>query len=66
MAPEFSLRNDDAQHHHYAKDFNEAVNLCETICSVSGEEWEEVKDSNDIYQIEMYMRERGYKAEVMG
>jgi hypothetical protein len=62
---EFSLWNDDTEHYDYAQNFSEAVTICEIIYGVTGAEWKEVKESNDLYRIELYMSERGYEAEVM-
>lgn len=60
----FTLFNDDTQHYDFADSFDEAISLCEFIYNVKGDEWDQVKLSNDLFQIEMYMCERGYEAEV--
>lgn len=61
----FSLWNEETGHYDYAQNFDEALKICEIIYEVTGEDWEEVKNSNDLYRIELYMSERGYEAEVM-
>lgn len=61
----FSLYNDGTEHYDYAQSFEQALTICEIIYNVKGEEWELVKESNDLFQIEMYMHERGYEAEVI-
>lgn len=61
---EFSIWNTATEHYDFAKDFDEAIVICELLYSVNGSEWDSVKKSNDLYLIESYMNERGYEAEV--
>ncbi len=54
----------DADYHKSFTDFKEAINFCENEYGYEGEEWNYVKCSNDLFELEMFLNDDGVFAEV--
>lgn len=60
----FSIWNNQTEHYDFARNFDEAVDLCEIIYGFKGENWEDIKKSSNFNRIKEALDVVGIECEV--